>query len=161
MRDEARPGSCGHPDGADEHGVALGDTINEGLEGHAGNVREGDKPGRIGADEAGSTSEASGPCNGFWRNAFWIPCRDGKARPLERAAESVLEPLADGVAGDLGLVRLESYPGRPHEERIAFSPLIQKGKARVGRLRGYGNCIVAPQAIEFITAVQSYMKGES
>jgi len=49
-------------------------------------------------------------------------------------------------------VRLISYPDRPHEERIIYAPLIQKGKARVMRLKGYGNAIVAPQATEFIKA---------
>lgn len=63
-----------------------------------------------------------------------------------------VEPIADGIAGDLGLVRLESYPDHPHKERIIYAPLIQKGKARVGRLRGYGNAIVCPVATEFIRA---------
>ncbi len=88
------------------------------------------------------------PLNGFWRNAVWLPCRDGKARPVEPC----VEPMADGIAGDLGLVRLESYPDHPHKERIIYAPLIQKGKARVGRLRGYGNAIVCPVATEFIRA---------
>ena len=91
---------------------------------------------------------AGGPCNGFWRDAVWLPCRDGKARPVEPC----VEPMADGIAGDLGLVRLESYPDHPHKERIIYAPLIQKGKARVGRLRGYGNAIVCPVATEFIRA---------
>ena len=152
-------------------------------------------------------TEQQGPCNGFWSSAVWLPCRDGKARPVgvelladtgserrqqiarrssgnEEAdggagrygseqngdhkpsgdsqdgpvsrppgpAQSIFQSLADGTPDVLGLVRLESYPGRPHEERLIISPLIQKGKARVGRLRGYGNCIVAPQAEEFIRA---------
>ena len=32
--------------------------------------------------------------------------------------------------------------------------------ARVGRLRGYGNAIVAPQAAAFIEAVRDYLEGE-
>ena len=56
--------------------------------------------------------------NGFWRNADWLLCRDGKWRPVE--------------------------PGS--------SPLAQGATARVGRLRGYGNAIVAPQAKAFIRA---------
>jgi len=95
-----------------------------------------------------AVGQNGGPCNGFWSNAEWLPCRDGKSRPVE----SCLEPLADGLAGELGLVRLISYPDRPHEERIIYAPLIQKGKARVMRLKGYGNAIVAPQATEFIKA---------
>jgi len=54
----------------------------------------------------------------FWRNAVWLPCRDGKARPTEPG----LFPLAHGAP------------------------------CRVGRLRGYGNSLVAPAAEEFIRA---------
>ena len=59
-----------------------------------------------------------GPTNGFWRDADWLFCRDGKWRPVE--------------------------PGT--------SPLAHGAPARVGRLRGYGNAIVAPQAAAFVEA---------
>jgi DNA (cytosine-5)-methyltransferase 1 len=57
----------------------------------------------------------------FWSECDWLPCRDGKYRPVEPGTF----PLAHGVA------------------------------ARVGRLRGYGNAIVAPQAQAFIEAYMS------
>lgn len=60
----------------------------------------------------------TGPVNGFWRDADWIGCTDGKCRAVE--------------------------PGT--------SPLAHGAPARVGRLRGYGNAIVAPQAQAFIEA---------
>lgn len=85
---------------------------------------------------------------GFWADADWLPCTDGKARPIESATER----LADGLSDLLGLVRLESYPDRPHEERLIYAPLIQKGQARIMRLRGYGNAIVPQVAAEFINA---------
>ncbi len=118
-----------------------------------GELGDTDSPGPSRLGEDGGQGEAQGrlrcgPCNGFWRDAIWLPCRDGKARPVEPC----VEPMADGIAGDLGLVRLESYPDHPHKERIIYAPLIQKGKARVGRLRGYGNAIVCPVATEFIRA---------
>ena len=59
-----------------------------------------------------------GPTNGFWGNADWLLCRDGKWRPVE--------------------------PGT--------FPLVDGTPARVGRLRGYGNAIVAPVAQAFIEA---------
>ncbi|WP_368938036.1 DNA cytosine methyltransferase [Morganella morganii] len=58
------------------------------------------------------------PTKGYWRDADWLFCRDGKWRPVEPGAF----PLADGIAG------------------------------RVGKLRAYGNAIVAPVAEEFIRA---------
>lgn len=54
----------------------------------------------------------------FWADCEWLPCRDGKARPVE--------------------------PGT--------FPLAHGAPARVGRLRGYGNAIVAPQAEAFVKA---------
>jgi hypothetical protein len=63
-------------------------------------------------------SSIPGATNGFWRDAEWLPCIDGKARPVEPGTF----PLAHGIAG------------------------------RVGRLRAYGNCIVAPQAAEVVKA---------
>ena len=133
------------------HGASeLGAPESERLEGYSGNV--GDKyesrrdeakqarsssdtgaTGDVGASTGGRfavrrrTQGNSGQCaqpgvtNGFWSDAEWIPCRDGKARPVE----SGTFPLAYGAA------------------------------ARVGRLRGYGNALVAPQAIEFIKAYMS------
>ena len=59
------------------------------------------------------------PLHGFWRDADWLFCRDGKWRPVE--------------------------PGT--------FPLAHGASARVGRLRAYGNAIVAPLAAEFIAAV--------
>ena len=54
----------------------------------------------------------------YWSGAEWIPCADGKARPVE--------------------------PGT--------FPLAHGSTARVGRLRAYGNAIVAPVAATFIKA---------
>lgn len=64
---------------------------------------------------------ATGPTNGYWRNADWLGCRDGKWRPVE--------------------------PGT--------FPLVNGAPARVGRLRAYGNAIVAAVAEAF---VKSYIE---
>ncbi|MEG9763717.1 DNA cytosine methyltransferase [Enterobacter hormaechei] len=76
--------------------------------------------------------------NGFWRDADWLLCRDGKWRPVEPGAF----PLVDGATARLG--RVESGVAR-----VASSN-------RTGRLRGYGNAINAQAAAAFISA---YMMG--
>ena len=72
--------------------------------------------------------------NGFWRDADWLLCRDGKWRPVEPGTF----PLVDGAAARLG--RVESGVAR-----VASSN-------RTGRLRGYGNAINAQAAAAFISA---------
>ena len=84
------------------------------------------------------------PTNGFWRDADWLFCRDGRWRPVEPGTF----PLVDGSAGRMGRVRTD-------QERLAsILPRKDQG-SRTGRLRGYGNAIVAPQAAEFIRAFLS------
>ncbi|EAZ1436270.1 DNA cytosine methyltransferase [Salmonella enterica] len=72
--------------------------------------------------------------NGFWRDADWLFCRDGKWRPVEPGTF----PLVDGAAARLGRVE-------PGVARVASSN-------RVGRLKGYGNAINAQAAAAFIGA---------
>lgn len=132
----------------------LDDPQREGLEGqprheHCG----GGQPHEARPASEAGLPDGPGPCNGFWRDAEWLPCRDGRWRPVE----SCPVEMVDGAAEGLGLVRLESYPGGPHEEaRVIYAPLIQKGKARRGRLHGYGDGIVAPVAAAFIGAYMNY-----
>lgn len=88
----------------------------------------------MGYEVSGSTCRAM-PTNGFWRNPDWLWCRDKKWRPVK----SGLVPLADGVSGRVGYMR---------DKSLCFSQ----------RLKGYGNAIVIPQAVEFIKA---YMELEN
>ena len=84
------------------------------------------------------------PTNGFWRDADWLFCRDERWRPVEPGTF----PLVDGTAGRMGRVRTD-------QERLAsILPRKDQG-SRAGRLRAYGNAIVAPQAAEFIRAFLS------
>lgn len=69
------------------------------------------------------------PTNGFWANPDWLWCRDKKWRPIE----SGIIPLASRLSK--GMV-----PGRDC-------------RAIRQRLKGYGNAIVIPQAVEFIKCV--------
>ena len=48
-----------------------------------------------------SAADGPGPTNGFWRNADWLWCRDGKFRPVEPGAF----PLADGAPARVGRLR--------------------------------------------------------
>ena len=78
--------------------------------------------------------------DGFWSDADWIPCRDGKHRAIKPGTLPLVNGPAAGVgrSGDTSL---------PDSENTA--------EARVMRLKGYGNAIVAPQATEFIKAYLS------
>ena len=54
-------------------------------------------------DADGEDDFRPGPINGFWRDADWLGCRDGKWRPVE----SGTFPLAQGATGRVG--RLRAY----------------------------------------------------
>lgn len=116
----------------------MGYADNSRLERH---IRDDSAAGREGA--AGSVAAPglhSRPLevNGFWRDADWLLCRDGKWRPVEPGTF----PLVDGATARLGRVE-------PGVARVASSN-------RVGRLKGYGNAINAQAAAEFVRA---YMEG--
>ena len=130
----------------DRHLIGLADS--EIMRRAGSDVPENGRLPAIGAADIGSDGKRPGPVNGFWRDADWLLCTDGKWRPVESANER----MADGVPEDLGFIRLESYPDRPYEERLGFFPLIKKGKNRSMRLKGYGNAINPHQAAEFICA---------
>lgn len=80
--------------------------------------------------------------NGFWRDADWLLCRDGKWRPVEPGTF----PLVDGAAARMGRVE-------PGVARVASSN-------RVGRLKGYGNAINAHAAAAFIRAYMGVSHGQ-
>lgn len=86
-----------------------------------------------------------GPLNGFWRNADWLFCTDGKWRPVEPGTRPLAYglPLGMGVLG-AGLERLCTVAG------ITRDSLDRAKKYRVGTLRGYGNAISPEPAIAFI-----------
>ncbi len=93
----------------------------------------GDGPVRN--DEPTAGQSPSRETNGFWANADWLFCRDGKWRPVEPGTC----PLVNGPAGRLG--HLQPGYGRFYRRN------------RTGRLKGYGNAINAQAAKIFIECV--------
>ncbi|MEX4867023.1 DNA cytosine methyltransferase [Klebsiella pneumoniae] len=93
----------------------------------------------------GTTGPATAPgvllrpleVNGFWRDADWLLCRDGKWRPVEPGTF----PLVDGASSRL----VRKQPGVAGLARMA-------SRNRTGRLKGYGNAINAQAAAAFIRA---------
>jgi len=61
----------------------------------------------------GDTGTNSHPTDGFWRDADWLFCRDGKWRPVEPS----LEPLVNGVSARV--VRLRGYGNAINPQQAA------------------------------------------
>jgi hypothetical protein len=154
-------GEQGPGDGPDDDGI-VGDADDARLEGRellrerageraarpaglAGELGDADTAGRGPLSGRGRIpslpSVADLPASvpfGFWSDADWIACRDGKARPVEPGTF----PLASRPSEELGRLRSDWR-----------APAGPQGFAnRTGRLRGYGNAIVAPLAETFIRA---------
>lgn len=88
-----------------------------------------------------------GPANGFWRDADWLFCRDGKWRPIGPSSQQ----MADGSTVDLGLG--STFPlikGEAFKEGSGHP--VYAGKSRQGMLKGYGNAIDAEATVDFIEA---------
>jgi len=122
---------------------------------------------RLSTKDGGSTGEgnngirlitdgnnATGPTNGFWRDADWLFCRDGKWRPVEPGTS----PLANVTSERVGRMqpRLAGLGFSESDiKRILgrrSSTLADAGRNRVTRLKGYGNAINAEAAAAFIEA---------
>ncbi|EEI3889589.1 DNA cytosine methyltransferase [Salmonella enterica] len=54
-----------------------------------------------GSARCGSTDSGTCPVNGYWRDADWLFCRDGKWRPVKPG----LKPLVNGTPGRVGQLR--------------------------------------------------------
>ena len=97
----------GQATGADCGAGGLADTImQQRPDGQPGLSDVDDALGRIegAAAIAGLCHDLRpGPTNGFWRDADWLGCRDGKFRPVEPGTQ----PLVDGAPARV--VRLRAY----------------------------------------------------
>ncbi|HHT2405877.1 TPA: DNA cytosine methyltransferase [Klebsiella michiganensis] len=112
----------------------LGNANVARLEGLGGNDGAAGRERQAGPTAAPGIHLRPLEVNGFWRDADWLFCRDGKWRPVEPGTF----PLVDGAAARMGRVE-------PGVARVASSN-------RVGRLKGYGNAINAQAAAAFIRA---------
>ncbi|MEA4293911.1 DNA cytosine methyltransferase [Klebsiella pneumoniae] len=113
---------------------SLDNADKPGLERHFRNDSAAGREGTTGPVAAPGVHMRALEVNGFWRDADWLLCRDGKWRPVEPGTF----PLVDGAAARMGRVE-------PGVARVASSN-------RVGRLKGYGNAINAQAAAAFIRA---------
>jgi DNA (cytosine-5)-methyltransferase 1 len=118
VREGRQPSSVAEG-GAGRHGLAqrpgearlVGDADDGGQvgplrggPGEAGGVADAYHEGRDvqgGARERGQDGLADPVRGGFWDGCVWLPCRDGKARPIEPG----VEPLADGVPRRMDLLK--------------------------------------------------------
>ena len=86
-----QPGACGEVRG-------LGHSLGAGLEVEQQQPRVASATGTA---RAGQATERGSARPHFWANAVWLPCRDGKARPVEPS----IQPLAHGIPNRVGLLR--------------------------------------------------------
>lgn len=119
--------------GIGEGGV--GESFQQGLEGLTRNEFNGDQPGRVHTQTAGSITSA-----GAWDNYLIAQFADGKARRIGLRPVTV----ADGLSGRVGELR-------------PIDILLKKEEGRKGKLKGYGNAIVPQLAAEFIKAYMSIL----
>lgn len=134
----ARPGSGG--------GVVLGrvadDIMQQRQDGQPGFGAAHDTSGRIeGATEVARLRGdlRPGPLHGFWRDADWLGCRDGKWRPVKPGLVTLVDGLPRGVVPS---------------SRIGMAIDADKtAEARAMRLKGYGNAIDPELAAMFLMAV--------
>ena len=133
-------GSCpnGYPNGCEDKRLASTNNhrFTQGRKSQPTTGNDGVERDNV----SSSKKPAACPTNGHWKDTDWLFCRDGLWRPTE----SIDKPLDDELANRLGY---RSIGGR-----YSLDPLKEKAENRVMRLRGYGDAIVAEQAIAFIEA---------
>lgn len=130
--DDERPGPWGQQS---KRGGSIGELGHHHH--HQGLAQQRGQPGVLREASRGdarqATLRAGSPVGGFWSDAEWIPCTDGKWRPAKRGAF----PLAYGDAGNLA-------PPCPGREEHRYN--------RTGALKAIGNAIVPQVAATFIRA---------
>ncbi len=89
-------------DGRGEVGaLRLAYSSSDGVGQHARKLLGDETQHEVGSEDGNHTPEPSGPTRGHWQRADWLPCRDGKLRPVEPGTF----PLAHGPPERVGLLR--------------------------------------------------------
>lgn len=164
---------------ADTEGSGRGEEQQDARRLNAG-VGEGQIIGRAGDGE----TDHPLPTDGFWRDADWLSCRDGSSSQLVQLSDSTygsgqpeeprtverflpqgdgtLSAFSGGTGPTNGFWRVADWlscrDGKWRAVEPGTFPLAHGATARVGRLRAYGNAIVAPQAIEFCRSIRQFIE---
>lgn len=147
QRDETLTRSGGHADGAVESQRLGHTTDTRSLPGLHGRIHSGqESPGPRDAEP-----ERSGSVCGDWSRPDWIltrPQRVGDSAGIRPVIGGIL-PLLDGTTS--AMVR-SSDPGL-----AVLAAADSTSEARVMRLKGYGDAIVVPQAVDFVRVVMEVL----
>jgi DNA (cytosine-5)-methyltransferase 1 len=134
------------------HGELSGQGFGQGCD--VGGVAHNGGPGLevLGEQPArGQREAAERGCPDHWSGILYVPCADGKCRPLPGATEPGAEPLVDGLSP---LVVRGCGEGVPLDE---VDPDLTT-EARAMRLRGYGNAIVPELAAVFLRSLRDALE---
>ncbi|MBZ7507899.1 hypothetical protein FMJ34_31545 [Klebsiella michiganensis] len=81
----------------------MADSDGYGRQGRLSGRQDAQREVINGQAGCGGADSGASPVNGFWRDADWLYCRDGKWRPVRPGSF----PLANGVPARVG--RLRAY----------------------------------------------------
>lgn len=136
----------------------LGIAIQQGLEGHSGDVGDGHEPRWLAAGEAGSTATAGtisgmaiserGRCGEEWTAGSCGTV--GNREETEGKRSEIENTNITNFWSDFDLIPCRD--GKTRRVKSGLCVLAHGVPGRVGLLRGYGNAIVPEVAAEFVKA---------
>ena len=125
---------------AEKHDGPKRDGTSSGLANGQSDRREQGITNNRGSDSRIRTQREFGRPAWDGSNIEFVPCRDGKARPVKPGVRL----LVNGVSGRVAVCRSTEQGSATIQETHEY--------ARVGALKGFGNAIVPQVAAEFIAA---------